>query len=78
MEIFDKIRHLAFPDWVLIIMDCDGMIPYREAKRLITAVFKDDVIVYIKGCEKRTWLWNLLLNDERERMLFGISMIHHV
>ncbi|KYN26661.1 hypothetical protein ALC57_03970, partial [Trachymyrmex cornetzi] len=40
-----------------------------EAKRLITAaVFEDDAIVYVKGREKRTWLWNLLLDDERERM----------
>jgi len=47
------------------------MVPYNEAKRLImTAVFEHDVIVYIKGNihEKRTWLWNLLLNDERERI----------
>ena len=47
----------------------DGTIPYNEAKRLITAaVFEDDAIVYVKGREKRTWLWNLLLDDERERM----------
>ena len=39
----------------------DGMVPYNEAKRLITiAVFEHDVIVYVKGHEKRTWLWNLL------------------
>ncbi|KYN10433.1 hypothetical protein ALC57_17450 [Trachymyrmex cornetzi] len=47
----------------------DAMVPYSEAKRLITAaVFKHDDIVYVKGYEKRTWLWNLLLDDERERM----------
>ncbi|KYN15777.1 hypothetical protein ALC57_11983, partial [Trachymyrmex cornetzi] len=47
----------------------DGMVPYSEAKRLITAaVFEDDAIVYVKGRKKRTWLWNLLLDDERERM----------
>ena len=35
----------------------DGMVPYNEAKRLImTAVFEHDVIVYVKGHEKRTWL----------------------
>ena len=45
------------------------MVPYYEAKRLITvAVFEDDTIVYVKGREKRTWLWNLLLDDERERV----------
>ena len=33
----------------------DGMVPYNEAKRLITAaVFEDDAIVYVKGREKRT------------------------
>jgi len=33
------------------------MVPYNEAKRLITtAVFEYDVIVYVKGHEKRTWL----------------------
>ena len=43
------------------------MDPYNEAKRLITtAVFEHDVIVYIKGHEKRTW--NLLLDDERGRI----------
>ncbi|XP_011060258.1 PREDICTED: uncharacterized protein LOC105149506 [Acromyrmex echinatior] len=47
----------------------DEMVPYNEAKRLITAaVFEDDAIVYVKGCEKRTWLWNLFLDDERKRM----------
>ncbi|KYN22599.1 hypothetical protein ALC57_05000 [Trachymyrmex cornetzi] len=47
----------------------DGMVPYSEAKSLITAaVFEDDTIVYVKGREKRTWLWNLLLDDERELM----------
>ncbi|KYN17529.1 hypothetical protein ALC57_10178 [Trachymyrmex cornetzi] len=47
----------------------DGMIPYSEAKRLITAaVFEDYAIVYVKRREKLTWLWNLLLDDERERM----------
>ncbi|KYQ58434.1 hypothetical protein ALC60_02574 [Trachymyrmex zeteki] len=47
----------------------DEMIPYSEAERLITmAIFEDDAVIYVKGREKRTWLWNLLLNDERERM----------
>ncbi|EGI63833.1 hypothetical protein G5I_07748 [Acromyrmex echinatior] len=45
------------------------MVPYNEAKRLITAaVFEDDVIVYVKEREKRTWLWNLLLNVGIPRM----------
>ncbi|KYN21927.1 hypothetical protein ALC57_05693, partial [Trachymyrmex cornetzi] len=47
----------------------DGMIPYNETKRLITAaVFEDHAVVYVKGREKRTWLLNLLLDDKRERM----------
>jgi len=45
----------------------DGEVPYNEAKRL-TAVFENDVIVYVKRHEKRTWLWNLLLVDERKRI----------
>ena len=48
------------------------MVPYNEAKRLIRTVFEYDVIVYVKGHEKRTWLWNLLLNDERERIYIEI------
>ena len=61
---------LALPGWVLITMDCDRRTEwYNEAKRLITiAVFEHDVIVYVKWHEKRTWLWNLLLDDERERI----------
>jgi len=47
------------------------MIPYNEMKRLIT-VFEDNAAVYIKGRKKRTWLWNLLLDDERERMYIEI------
>jgi len=49
------------------------MVPYSDSKRLITAaVFEDDAIVYVKGREKQTWLWNLLLDDERERMYIEI------
>ncbi|KYN19120.1 hypothetical protein ALC57_08544 [Trachymyrmex cornetzi] len=47
------------------------MVPYSMVRRLITeAVIEedDDAIVYVKGHEKRMWLWNLLLDDERERM----------
>ena len=32
------------------------------------AVFEDDAVVYVKGRKKRTWLRNLLLDDEREPM----------
>jgi len=44
------------------------MIPYNEAKCLITTTVFEDDVVYVKGREKRIWLWNLLLDDERERM----------
>jgi len=54
---------------MLITMDCDGRtgwVLYNEAKHLITtAVFEHDAIVYVKRHEKRTWLWNLLLDNER-------------
>jgi len=47
----------------------DRMVPYNEAKCLITTVvFEDNAIVYVKRREKRTWLWNLVLDDERERI----------
>ena len=40
------------------------MIPYSEAKRLITAVvFEDEAIVH-KSRNARNELWNLLLDDE--------------
>ena len=39
-------------------------------------VFEDDAIVYVKGREKRTWLWNLLLDDERERMYIEILDVY--
>ena len=42
------------------------MVPYNEEKHLM-AVFQDDAVVYVKGRKKRT-LWNLLLDNERERM----------
>ena len=32
---------------------------------IMAAVFEDDIIVY-KEREKQMWLWNLLLNNERE------------
>jgi len=43
---------------------------YNEMKSLITiAVFEDDVVMmHVKGREKRMWLWNLFLDNERERM----------
>ena len=63
MEIFDKIRQVlcflveCLSPWIAM----GGMVPYNEVpimrKRLFTAaVFEHDVIVYVKGHEKRTWL----------------------
>ncbi|KAL6258294.1 hypothetical protein P5V15_010236 [Pogonomyrmex californicus] len=50
----------------------DGMISYSKAKSLITKAMhgtkdddNDDAVIYVKGHEKRQWLWNLLLDDER-------------
>jgi len=37
----------------------------------MAAVF-EDAIVYVKGYEKRRWLWNLLLYDGEERMYIEI------
>jgi len=67
MEIFDKIRQVLrfLVECLSLWIAVGGMVPYNEAKRLITtAVFEHDVIVYVKRHEKRTWLWNLLLDDE--------------
>ncbi|KYN36143.1 hypothetical protein ALC56_09518 [Trachymyrmex septentrionalis] len=51
----------------------DGMVPYSDAKHLITvAVFEDDAIVYVKGRKKQTWMWNLILDDEWEHMYIEI------
>ncbi|EGI58373.1 hypothetical protein G5I_13522 [Acromyrmex echinatior] len=68
-------RGLTCASWLTAYHHCDGRTGwYNETKRLIiAAVFEDDTIVYVKGKpnekrEKRTWLWNLLLDDERERM----------
>jgi len=70
MEIFDKIRQtLRFLVECLSLWIAMGGrdSPVQGAKRLITtAVFEHDVIVYVKGHEKRTW--NLLLDDERRRI----------
>jgi len=70
MEIFDKIRQILRFLVVLITMDCDGRTgshTMRQKRLITTAVFEYDVIVYVKGHEKRMWLWNLL-DDERERI----------
>ncbi|KAL6256644.1 hypothetical protein P5V15_012756 [Pogonomyrmex californicus] len=54
----------------------DGTISYSKAKSLITKAVHEteedddddddnsDAVVYVKGHEKRQWLWNLLLDDE--------------
>lgn len=48
----------------------DGMIPYSMAKRLITSAVcnteedNDNVIIYVKGPQKRDWLLDMLDTDE--------------
>ena len=74
MEIFDKIRQVlrflveCLSPWIAM-GGWDGPI---QRGLITTAVFEHDVIVYVKGHEKRTWLWNLLLDDERERIYIEI------
>jgi len=56
-------------------MDCDGKMGWsRTARQNLAAVFEDDAtfVVYVKGHKKGTWLWNLLPDDEWERMYIEI------
>jgi len=53
----------------------DGAIPYSAMRLLVTqAVFGDKttddapIVVYVKGLEKRNWLRDMLLDDQRERV----------
>jgi len=49
----------------------DGMVPYWMAESLITKAVMgttatdDDIVVYVKGHEKREWLRDLLLDEAR-------------
>jgi len=49
----------------------DGIVPYGMAKNLITKAVmstpatNDNIIVYVKGREKREWLRDLLLDEAR-------------
>jgi len=49
----------------------DGIVPYEMAKSLITKAVmgtpatNDNIIVYVKGREKREWLRDLLLDEAR-------------
>jgi len=49
----------------------DGMVPYGMAKSLITKAVigttatSDNIVVYVKGHEKREWLRDLLLDEAR-------------
>lgn len=54
----------------------DGNVPYGMAKRLITSAVlgteEDDetsTLVYVKGCQKREWLVDLLENLARENLI---------
>ena len=45
----------------------NGVVPYRMAQRLIAEAVSgesdDDVLIYVKGLEKRGWLVDILNND---------------
>jgi len=47
----------------------DGMVPYKMAKSLITMAVMgttdDNIVVYVKGHEKREWLQDLLRDEAR-------------
>ena len=50
----------------------DGIIPYSMAKRLITMAVTegdDQALVYVKGCEKREWLADMLDNDAMDDVI---------
>jgi len=50
-----------------------GMIPYMMARHLITSavigVEDDDVLIYVKGYQKREWLKNMLESDARDDII---------
>jgi len=49
-----------------IVMECNGrMVPYWMARSLITKAMTTatDIVVYVKGHEKREWLRDLLLDE---------------
>ena len=57
-------KSIVLPNWVLITMDCDGMIPYSMVKRLITMAVigteEDDdnkAPVYVKGVKNANGWW---------------------
>jgi hypothetical protein len=52
----------------------NGMIPYGRARQLITTAVLDnenvndkDIVIYVKGHEKREWLRDLIQYDRRDR-----------
>jgi len=68
MEIFDKIRQVidCLSPW--IAMGGRDPVQRGETPDYDDYIWRWCYRVGIKGCEKRTWLWNLLLDDERECM----------
>jgi len=54
-----------------------GMVPYSRAKHLITTAVvgteedddDEEALVYIKGCQKREWLADMLENDARDDVI---------
>jgi len=64
-------------------MDCNGMIPYNMARSLITKVVMgatttdDEIVVYVKGHEKREWLRDLLQNTVRVDIYIENIVAHY-
>ncbi|KAL6261999.1 hypothetical protein P5V15_007088 [Pogonomyrmex californicus] len=50
----------------------DEMIPYSMAERLITTGvidIEDKALIYVKGCQKKEWLTNMLDSDARDDVI---------
>ncbi|KAL6265812.1 hypothetical protein P5V15_002630 [Pogonomyrmex californicus] len=48
------------------------MIPYSMAERLITTAvidIEDEALIYVKGCQKKEWLTNMLDSDARDDVI---------
>jgi len=62
----------------------DGMVSYCMAGSLITkavmsttTIDDDDIVVYVKGYEKREWLRDLLLDEARQDVYVENIKVHY-
>ena len=61
----------------------DGLIPHSMARDLITKAVmgttatNDEIVVYVKGCEKREWLQDLLLDEAKEEANVENIEVHY-